>query len=153
MNVRNHRHLSDTLRRINDFSSKTNDLTPAMARSNVVLANLWEEAVNEFITQTDLSESERLSLRACDSPEAVFDVTKYNWSRKLNRRQTRNNQIAQKTVSQVLGLFRVIDVALDLASVVFIFINRTDPQAFPAASIFSGALKILLQVCLLILLF
>lgn len=124
-----------------------------MARSNVVLVSLWEEAVNEFITQTDLSESERLSLRASDTPEAVFDVTKYNWSRKLNRKQLRNNQIAQKTVSQVLVLFRVIDVALDLASVVLIFINQTNPQAFPAVSIFSGALKILMQVYLLMLLF
>jgi hypothetical protein len=130
--------------------STTNGLIPAITRSNSVLANLWEEAVNEFITQTDLSEAERLSLGVCDTPEAVFDVTKYNWSRKLNRKQLRNNQIAQKTVSQVLVLFRVVDVALGLASAVLIFTNRSNPQAFPPVSIFSGAIKILLQVCRLL---
>lgn len=126
--------------------SEMNDLTPTVARSNEVLTNLWEEAVNEFITQSDLSETDRLSLRACDTPEAIFDVTKYNWSRKLNRKQLRNNQIAQKTVSQVLVLFRVIDVALGFASVVLVPIDRTNLQAFPPVSMFTSAIKILLQV-------
>ena len=118
--VRDHSRLP--LRRSSMTSpSNTNDLIPAITRSNVVLTNLWEEAVNEFITQTDLSEAERLSLGVCDTPEAVFDVTRYNWSRKLTRKQLRNNQIAQKTVSQVLVLFRVVDVALGLASAVLIF--------------------------------
>ena len=130
--------------------SETNDLTRTVARSNEVLTNLWEEAVNEFITQSDLSETERLSLKAYDTPEAIFDVTKYNWSRKLNRKQLRNNQIAQSTISHVLGLFRVIHVALGFASAVLVPIDKTNLQAFPPVYMFTGAIKILLQVYLLL---
>ena len=97
---------------------------PAIAPSNVVLAKLWEEAVNEYIIQTDLSEQDKVLLRVCDTPEAaIFDVTKYNWQRNLTRKQLRNSQVAQQTVSQVLVLFRVVDGALGLASIVR-FTNR-----------------------------
>src|SRR5437762_3999265 len=80
--------------------SKTNGITmPAIAPSNVVLAKLWEEAVNEYIIQTDLSEQDKVLLRVCDTPEAaIFDVTKYNWQRNLTRKQLRNSQVAQKTI-------------------------------------------------------
>jgi hypothetical protein len=119
---------------MNSFSHTSNGLKEhPRASPNEILARLWGEAVDDFITRTGLSEIEKRFFERCDNPEEIFDVTKYNWQKNINKKQLHSNRKGKMIVSQILGVFQVIDVALGLAQVVCILLKPMLTVGFPCS--------------------
>jgi hypothetical protein len=81
------------------------------------IMELWEKAVAEYEANTQLSIPEREMIKAKTLKE-IIDLPKQGWNRTMNERQRRFHERAQRTVSQVLSVFDLIEGLLGLAETV-----------------------------------
>jgi hypothetical protein len=86
-----------------------------MASPTDTLRRLWEEAIESFITEAQLSEQEKVFLKGSHSPAEVFEITRHHWEHKVSKKQWRNHVGIQKAMTAVLNIFGIIDTALNLA--------------------------------------
>lgn len=80
---------------------------------------LWSEAISQFEMEAELSEEEKAYLRQSHSPEQVLQELRSNRpSSMLNHKQKQRRRKVQNSVTCVLQIVEVIDIALNLAQVV-----------------------------------
>lgn len=89
---------------------------PSTSGASEHLHELWKQAVDEY--ELGLSSEERAALRQRNSPEEVFDLSKRGWEANVVGKRGKYHDKAVWTVSQVLGVFDVVDRVLGLASAV-----------------------------------
>jgi len=89
---------------------------PSSSGASERLQELWKQAVDEY--EVRLSSKERAALRQRNSPEEVFDLSKRGWEANVAGKRGKCHDKAVWTVSQVLGVFDVVDKVLGLASAV-----------------------------------
>lgn len=106
----------------------------SMVSPTDILRRLWEEAIESFITEAQLSEQEKDFLKGPHSPEEVFEITRQHWQHKVSKKQWRNHVSVQKAMTAVLNIFGVIDTVLNLAQAVCDFRpveNKLISRRFP----------------------
>jgi len=81
------------------------------------LQTIWNQAVDEYLTRARLSDQEKAILRQQDPSEAV-KLAKVQWQRNIIDKRIDPQDLIQRTVSQVLGVFDGITAALGLAQTV-----------------------------------
>ena len=80
---------------------------------------LWSEAISQFEMEAELSEEEKAYLRRFHSPEQVLQELRSNRPPSmLNHKQKQRRKKVQNSVTCVLQIVEVIDIALNLAQVV-----------------------------------
>ena len=117
------------------------------------LSDLWTQAIEEYRNTASLSKQEEQLLQHPHSGEDFFHLTKDGWDETIINRQSRHYETIRTVVCHVLGVFDVIVPALGLAGHVssrFLLIVLTALKALPPVGVISGALKVFLQVYLIL---
>jgi hypothetical protein len=104
---------------------KTNDIRLTMVSvtltnsSNSVLI-LWKEAVDQFIQDAGLSEEDKVYLKKSHTPDEILqEVKKTHHGSRANRKEKERRIELQQGITVALQIFGIIDIALNLAQVVY----------------------------------
>lgn len=92
-------------------------LRTAPPENTASLQTIWNQAVHEYLTTARLSGQEKEILRQQDPYEAL-KLAKVQWQRNIVDKTIGPQDLIQRTVSQVLGVFDGITAALGLAQTV-----------------------------------
>jgi hypothetical protein len=85
---------------------------PSSSAHEIKLDTLWVNAVEDYISRARLSEKEKSSLRRITRAEDVVNLTRHGWEQNIIQKRGKNHDILVRTVSQVLGVFGIIDATL-----------------------------------------
>ena len=89
----------------------------AVLTTNEQIMELWKKAVVEYETNTQLTTVEKEMIQG-KTLKDIIDLPKQGWNRAMNERQRRFHERAQRTVSQVLSVFGLIEGFLGLGETV-----------------------------------
>jgi hypothetical protein len=79
--------------------------------SNDDFSVLWEEAVAQYITHARLTQKEKEFLEIYHTPEEAFSLTLLGWEKNINKKRWRGHEKAKNMLSQVLGVFDLLNAA------------------------------------------
>jgi len=103
-----------TSRSVSVIPFPLDDSTLNQSSANQINA-LWSQAVEEYFSLAQLSEREKTALRRTHSPEDLLNLTRYGWEENIIQKRGKNHDMLVRIVSQVLGVFGIIDATLNFA--------------------------------------
>jgi hypothetical protein len=68
-------------------------------------------AIEQYITHARLTGKEREFLEIYHTPEEAFNLTTLGWEKNINKKRWRGHEKAKNMLSQVLGVFDLLNAA------------------------------------------